>query len=88
MPPLQPLTVGVRPEDIWINRVASISAAARATVTSCEPLGSYTIVNAKLGEQAIKIRVQGQVHFALGAAIDLTLDERKLHVFDADGQRI
>lgn len=82
----QPLTVGVRPEDIWINRNGS-APNARATVTSCEPLGSYTIVNAKLADQLLKIRVQGQVSFAFNEGIELFFDERRLHIFEADGQR-
>jgi multiple sugar transport system ATP-binding protein len=82
----QPLTIGVRPEDIWINRSGTVTNA-QATVTTCEPLGSYTIVNAKLADQFLKIRVQGQVGYAFNEVIDLCFDERRLHVFGADGQR-
>jgi len=85
--PGEPGTLGVRPEDIWLDASAE-GFKAQVTVSSLEPLGSYTIVNALIGDQLIKIRAPGQVTLSEGAKVSVTFDLRKTHMFDAKGDRI
>lgn len=80
-------TLGVRPEDIWLGE-SDGNPSFEVTVSSVEPLGSYTIINAMLGEQILKIRTPGQVILREGSAQRVSLDSRHLHLFDQTGQRI
>lgn len=79
-------TLGVRPEDI---RQASSGSSNDhlVTVESVEPLGGYTIVNAKLGNQLIRIRASGQISIAAEYNGPVAFDRRKLHLFDGSGAR-
>lgn len=80
-------TLGVRPEDIWIGENdGNPSVAVR--VSSVEPLGSYTIINAYLGDQIVKIRAPGQVMLEEDAIQSVSFDVRNLHLFDDAGCRI
>jgi multiple sugar transport system ATP-binding protein len=80
-------TLGIRPEDFWIT-VKQVPGAIGLLVSSIEPLGGYTIVNALLNDQVIKIRVAGQIAFLPGQNIYATIDHRRIHLFDSLGQRI
>ncbi|WP_372604653.1 ABC transporter ATP-binding protein, partial [Actibacterium sp.] len=80
-------TLGVRPEDIWLDSDSS-DFSVEVTVSSTEPLGGYTIVNVTLGNQILKVRAPGQVDFADGAKVKATFDQRRLHLFDEGGQRL
>lgn len=79
-------TLGVRPEDIH----AAIDQAQGLTVSvsSTEPLGGYTIVNAMLGGHLIKIRMSGQLSRPDEYGRSVTFDETRLHLFDASGDRL
>jgi ABC-type sugar transport system ATPase subunit len=80
-------TLGVRPEDIWLGENQNYPAFD-VTVSSVEPLGSYTIINALLGDQILKIRAPGQVVLEENAIQRVTLDARHLHLFDESGIRV
>ena len=80
-------TLGIRPEDIWLNADAQDFSVA-VTVSSIEPLGGYTIVNVMLGNQILKVRAPGQTDLAPGDTVQASFDQRRLHLFDADGQRL
>jgi ABC-type sugar transport system ATPase subunit len=80
-------TLGIRPEDI---HQADDRASQRfgVSVSSIEPLGGYTIVNAMLVDQLIKIRVPGQLESSADYREAVTFDERRLHLFDSGGVRL
>ncbi len=81
------LTLGVRPEDIWLEP-SEDDFATEVEVSSIEPLGGYTIVNAILGDQIVKIRAPGQVSFLEGEKQYVTFDKRRIHLFDERGERL
>jgi multiple sugar transport system ATP-binding protein len=75
------LTVGLRPEGIEI--VADGAAdAQQAEVVAVEPFGSEVIVDARLGDQSIKIRTAPDVRPAPGSTIALRADPAALRLFD------
>jgi ABC-type sugar transport system ATPase subunit len=80
-------TLGVRPEDIWLENDKSDTTFDLA-ISSVEPLGGHTIINARLGEQIIKIRAPGQVHIEQGSTQPFAFDQRRIHLFDAKGMRL
>jgi len=80
-------TLGARPEDIWIGE-SDTNPCFNVKVSSVEPLGSYTIVNAFLGDELIKIRAPGQVVLRENEQLKVNLDLRNLHFFGPNGGRI
>ncbi|MCE8514732.1 ABC transporter ATP-binding protein [Ruegeria pomeroyi] len=80
-------TLGVRPEDIWLGESEG-NPSIDVNVSSVEPLGSYTIINAYLGDQIVKIRAPGQVTLKENAVQRVSFDLRHLHFFDDVGERV
>ncbi len=80
-------TLGVRPEDIWLGESEG-NPSFDVTVSSVEPLGSYTIINTILSGQIVKIRTPGQVYLDENQVQRVSLDARHLHFFDVNGERI
>jgi multiple sugar transport system ATP-binding protein len=75
------LTVVLRPEGIEI--VADGAAdAQQAEVVAVEPFGSEVIVDARLGDQSIKIRTAPDVRPAPGSTIALRADPAAVRLFD------
>ncbi len=87
--PLHPgaaMTLGVRPEDIHPAPDAT-AQAHDIRISSIEPLGGYSIVNATLGHKLIKIRAAGQIVREEDFGSRITFDARRIHIFDSDGRR-
>lgn len=83
----QPATLGVRPEDI--RKTDEVGPKCHEiAISSIEPLGGYTIVNALLGGRVIKIRAAGQIVRAEEHGLRVEFDTRRLHIFDSSGDRI
>lgn len=80
-------TLGVRPEDIWLGESEG-NPSVDVKVSSVEPLGSYTIINAYLGDQIVKIRAPGQVILEDDTVQRVSFDFRHLHLFDDVGKRV
>ena len=73
--------MGLRPEGIEI--VADGTADAQpAEVVAVEPFGSEVIVDARLGDQSIKIRTAPDVRPAPGSTIALRADPAAVRLFD------
>lgn len=80
-------TLGVRPEDIWLGETQG-NPSLKVRIVTVEPLGGYTIVNARAGKQIVKIRAPGQVVLEEGAWQSVSVDARRLHFFGPDGVRL
>jgi multiple sugar transport system ATP-binding protein len=85
--PDEPLTLGVRPEDIALSLVPGAGAFA-ASVFVSEPLGNEVIVNVVVGETVVKVRAEPSLRPKRDDRVYLTADPRRLHVFGADGRRL
>lgn len=81
------ITLGVRPEDLWLTPTGG-AGHLRLKVSSTEPLGGSTIVNALAGEKMVKLRAPGQVTLRPDEEVAVSIDLRKLHLFDGAGQRL
>jgi ABC-type sugar transport system ATPase subunit len=77
------VTLGVRPEDLHLS-----DSGIAGKVLTLEPLGSYTIINAEIGGQPVKIRASGQVSMAEGTSIHVSADTRHIHIFGPDGNKV
>lgn len=80
-------TLGVRPEDIWLGETKG-NPSVKVRVSTVEPLGGYTIINARVGQQIVKIRAPGQVALEEDDWQTVSLDARRLHLFGSEGARL
>jgi multiple sugar transport system ATP-binding protein len=76
------ITVGLRPEGIEIVADGT-SGMQHAEVVAVEPFGSEVIVDARLGEQSIKIRAEPTVRPTPGSNIGVLADPAAVRLFDA-----
>ena len=81
------VTLGIRPEDIWLTQDGD-KYDFELSIISVEPLGGYTILNAQVGNQIIKIRAPGQVNLAEGSNQKVSFDQRRIHLFSTKGKRL
>jgi len=75
------LILGVRPEDLKIVSEEEINTIP-VEVYVCEPLGVETIVNVKIGDDIVKVKIPGEVSYTMGQRVLLKYDINKIHVFD------
>ena len=80
-----PLVLGIRPEAF--STVDDGPTAFDARIDFLEPLGSDTLIFFPVGNQEVVARLPPLAHLKEGQDIGLALDERKLHLFDAETER-
>lgn len=76
------LVLGIRPEDIWVQRNRPEGESVEADVYIVEPLGSEVIVDLKLGDNLLKARSPADVNVDLGDKVWLSFRKNKMHIFD------
>ncbi len=76
--------IGVRPEDVDVESAGGIAS----TVLTTEPLGGETVVDLEVGDRITKALVDPSLSLADGQPTTVSLDPRRLHLFDADGEAL
>ena len=82
-------TLGIRPEDVNIN--GSASGNVSLPVRLVEPLGKDTLLYFDSATERAFVAISEGLRMAdikVGERLALTLDERRIHLFDGDGRRI
>ncbi len=83
----RPVTLGVRPEDIYVAggaRPATATAQATLRLEAVEPMGNEIFLHAKGADQEISARVAPQAIPEAGQPVTLAFDAAKVHFFDAE----
>ncbi|NIY73241.1 ABC transporter ATP-binding protein [Marivivens donghaensis] len=81
------ITVGIRPEHIVTGPlVASAPYRTTTTVDLVEPMGSDTLVWAKIAGEPFRIRMDGQATVAVGDTLEIGIDPSRASVFDAKSE--
>jgi multiple sugar transport system ATP-binding protein len=85
------VTLGVRPEDIYVASgpkppTATIETSLRLEVV--EPMGNEIFLHAKGADQELTARVAPQAIPEAGQSVQLALDLAKLHFFDVEGRAV
>ena len=78
--------VGLRANQIAVNRDDAAAGALRATIELAEINGSETYVHARHGDFTLIAQLEGVRKFALGESVGLDFDPNRLFVFDASGR--
>jgi multiple sugar transport system ATP-binding protein len=82
---LQPVWLGIRPEDIRLvdaNSMADLSGK----ISIVERLGAETYLNVVNGRDTILVRVQGDIALRSGDTVQLAFDRAGFHLFDQADQ--
>jgi multiple sugar transport system ATP-binding protein len=75
------VVLGVRPEDVEVGSAGPADLAGQVVLVS--PLGSEQHVNVQVGDVELIVRAPKEARLAIGDRIGLTIDPRRLHLFDA-----
>ena len=81
------VTLGVRPEDIYVAsgpRPATATAKATLRLEAVEPMGNEIFLHAKGAGQEISARIVPQAIPEAGQEVTLAFDAAKVHFFDAE----
>lgn len=78
---MQPVWLGIRPEDIRLVDVNS-EADLSGKVAIVERLGAETYLNVVKGTETLLVRVQGDIALRPGDTVQLALDRAGFHLFD------
>ena len=76
------LKLGIRPEDILLERERPRGDAVEAEVYVVEPLGSEIIVDLRVGESMLRARSPPGLVLKIGDKVWLIFRREKLHIFD------
>ncbi len=79
--------MGIRPEDVALTTGGG-PGALPARVYIQEPLGSDLFLTLEVAGQHLKARVSPDVAVDVGEALQTTFNERRLHLFDAEGEAL
>ncbi len=73
--------LGIRPEHIYVSS-AEEKDTIPVTVYVVEPLGTETIINVKMDDSIVKIKVPKEIDLMPGSKIWIKFDMDRIHVFD------
>ena len=77
--------VGLRPENL---RITSDKGRLAGSVLSTEYLGDSKIINVKLDDYIIKVKVPNDSVFSDGHDINLDFSDKDIKLFDIDGKHL
>jgi multiple sugar transport system ATP-binding protein len=79
----QPITMGVRPEDLHVSSGADMPGTLiDAVVDVVEPLGSEILLDVRVGSNSMVARVEPTVRVKVHEPMKLALNPERLHFFD------
>jgi multiple sugar transport system ATP-binding protein len=80
----QPLTLGVRPENVTIGGMGESGVLLTMRVTLIETMGHRTLVSLRNEEWTVTASIEGQTQpsIAEGSSLQVRLDVAKAHLFD------
>ena len=79
----RPAVIGIRPEHVVTGElVGNAPLQYRVEIDLVEPMGSDTLVYAKLGRHPFRIRMDGQAKVRAGETLDIGIDTSRASLFD------
>jgi multiple sugar transport system ATP-binding protein len=82
-------TLGLRPENLSLQRQSELDLELPATLVLREPLGAETLITVRLGDSEMVARVGASFQQIEGTALTLFVNPNHLHLFGGqDGQAL
>ena len=79
----RPAVIGIRPEHVVTGElVGNAPLQFDVTVDLVEPMGSDTLVYAKLGRHVFRVRMDGQARVRAGTVVAIGIDPSRASLFD------
>ena len=78
----QPLLLGLRAEDLSLERGGTASLAGE--LYGLEPLGDRTVVDVRVGGEMVKVKARPSQTGTVGERLQVAVDLDRAHLFDAD----
>ncbi len=88
VPPGTEVVLGIRPEHIEIARPEHRENVIDAEVYVVEPLGTETLINVKIDDTIVKVKMMGETYFEPGSRIKLYIDTSKIYVFNPKTEEV
>ncbi len=83
----KPVTLGIRAENIEVQREVTDGAMLKARVLVVEPLGSHDLLTCQLGSEQIKVSTRPDMAIRAGEDIHLLLEHERMVWLDPDSER-
>jgi len=80
------LILGLRPEDISVQKERMLGEMIKSEIYVIEPLGSELIINLKVGDWIVKAKGAPDFRANIGDTAWMTFDKNKMHIFDRKTQ--
>jgi len=81
------LILGVRPEDISLEKKRTAKEFVNAEVYVTEPMGSEVIVDLKVGEEILKVKTPPDIKISIGDKMWIGFNEDRIHIFDKSTEK-
>jgi len=81
------LILGVRPEDISLEKKRTPEKLVEAEVYVTEPLGSEVIFDLKVGDNLVKAKTTPDFAMSIGEKVWIGFNKEKMHLFDKKTER-
>ncbi|MBE0412273.1 ABC transporter ATP-binding protein [Yoonia sp.] len=79
----RPAVIGIRPEHVATGPLAADAPLQfHVTIDLVEPMGSDTLVYAKLGQHLFRVRMDGQARVKAGETLPIGIDPARASLFD------
>lgn len=79
--------LGIRPEHVRTGAAAqTCDYCAEVAINLVEPMGSDTLIWAKIGEEPVRVRVEGQTEHHIGDILNIGFDVERISLFDASSE--
>jgi multiple sugar transport system ATP-binding protein len=80
------VTLGIRPEDLSVTRVGSPNeeVAFNGSVLDVEPLGSYSLVDIKVGDAILKVQEGPYYTASMGEKVVVRASKERLRLFNGE----
>jgi len=74
--------LGVRPSDLKIHAQKPSEECIEGDIYVLEPMGAVVVVDVKVGNELVKVKVPGSISLEPGTKVWLTFEKEKMHIFD------
>jgi len=75
------LILGIRPSDLEIHTQETREGFVQGEIYVLEPMGAALVIDVKVGEELVKVKVPGSLSLEPGTKVWLTFDKARMHIF-------